>query len=229
MSSLPSIARRLIFYTRPYDLTRDTTLLLSFVPANPQELYKDLYPAAWKVLRMSGGNVGSSASATYSARLAFGVRQSDNQNITIPQTHVEIRLGQLTQLSTNAEGFVHWSLPTAQQVGSDEEQKGTLKAINDTQEQRDICIGTLDTDRPEFSPMICWPRVNNGATAAVDFLPHLYIYAYSGLKETDLIRGEVENFLGNWDLSLLQKTPTDNRFHLFEDKSDGQRLRLVKD
>ncbi|CAE6446373.1 unnamed protein product [Rhizoctonia solani] len=229
MSLLPSIARRLFFYTHPYDLTRDTTLILSFVSANPQELYKDLYPTAWKVLRMSGGNVGTSASAIYSARLAFGVRQLNNQNFTIPQTHVEIQLGQSTRLSTNAEGFAHWSIPVAQQFGSDKEQKGTLKAINDTQEQRDICIGTLDTDKSAFSPMICWPRVNNGATAAVDFLPHLYVYAYSGLKETDLIHGEVENFLGNWDLSLLQKAPTDNRFHLFEDKGDGQRLRLVKD
>ncbi|CAE6464558.1 unnamed protein product [Rhizoctonia solani] len=230
MSSLPSIARRLLFYTRPYDLTRDTTLLLSFVSADPHELYKDLYPTAWKVLRMSGGNVGASASAFYSARLAFGVRQSNNRNVTIPQTHVEIRATRTTRLSTNAEGFVHWTLPTAQQTGSDKNQpRGTLKAINDTQEQKDICIGTIDNDKSGFSPMICWPCVNNGATAAVDFLPHLNVYAYSGLKETDLIRGEVENFLGNWDLSSLQNAPTDNRFHLFEDKNDGQRLRLVKD
>ncbi|KDN42173.1 hypothetical protein RSAG8_07031, partial [Rhizoctonia solani AG-8 WAC10335] len=47
-------------------------------------------PTAWKVLRISGGNVGTSAAATYSARLAFGVRQSTNRNVTIPETHVEI-------------------------------------------------------------------------------------------------------------------------------------------
>ncbi|ELU39661.1 hypothetical protein AG1IA_06312 [Rhizoctonia solani AG-1 IA] len=142
------------------------------------------------ILRSYRLEVGASASAFYSARLAFGVRQS-------------------TRLSTNAEGFVHWTLPTAQKAGSDKNQpKGTLKAINDTQEQKDICIGTIDNDKSGFSPMICC----NGATAAVDFLPH-----------TDLIRGEVENFLGNWDLSSLQNAPTDNRFHLFEDKNDGQR------
>ncbi|CAE6461240.1 unnamed protein product [Rhizoctonia solani] len=239
MSSLPRIARRLIFYTYPHDLTRDTTLLLSFASVNPQEFYKDishynidgcfLVPTAWKVLRVSGGN-GTAASATYSARLAFGVRQSDYKNLTIPETYVEIGLGQSTQLSTNSEGFVHWSLPVAQQVGSDKSpDHGTLKAINNTGGQSDICIGSLNAEKSMFSPMICWPRVNNGATAAVDFLPHLHVYAYSGLQETDLIRGEVENFLGNWDLSLLQGLPTDNRFHLFEDKNDGQRLRLVKD
>ncbi|KAH7325477.1 hypothetical protein B0J17DRAFT_681509 [Rhizoctonia solani] len=206
MAFLPRIARRLVFYTYPYDLTRDTTLLLSFMSVNPQELYKDLYPTAWKVLHISGGHVGTAASATYSARLAFGVRQSTNRRVTIPQTHVEIG----THLSTNTEGFVHWSLPVAQP-------------------QKDICIGSLDSGKSIFSPMICWPQVNNGATAAVDFLPYLHVYAYSGLKETDLIRGEVENFLGKWNLSLLQKSPTDNRFHLFEDKNDGQRLRVVKD
>ncbi|CAE6493593.1 unnamed protein product [Rhizoctonia solani] len=226
MASLPRIARRLVFYTYPYDLTRDTTLLLSFMSANPQELYKDLYPTAWKVLRISGGHVGTAASATYSARLAFGVRQSTNRHVTIPQTHVEIG----THLSTNTEGFVHWSLPVAQPVAPDKYQEnGTLKAINNTGEQKDICIGSLDPGKSIFSPMICWPQVSNGATAAVDFIPHLHVYAYSGLKETDLIRGEVENFLGKWNLSLLQKSPADNRFHLFEDKNDGQRLRLVKD
>ncbi|CAE6405677.1 unnamed protein product [Rhizoctonia solani] len=229
MSALPRIARRLVFYTYPHDLTRDTTLLLSFMSANPQELYKNMFPTAWKVLRISGGNVGTSASANYSARLAFGVRQTNHKTITIPETHVEIGLGQSTELSTNAEGFIHWSLPTAQKPGSGKSDHGILKAINSTGDQSDICIGSLDGPKSIFSPMICWPRVNNGATAAVEFLPNLHVYAYSGLQETALIRGEVENFLGNWNLSLLQGSPTDNRFHLFEDKNDGQRLRLVKD
>ncbi|CUA77316.1 hypothetical protein RSOLAG22IIIB_06644 [Rhizoctonia solani] len=230
MSTLPRIAQRLVFYTRPYDLTRDTTLILSFVSANPQELYRDLFPTAWKVLRVSGGNVGTSALATYSARLAFGVRQSNHKTITIPETHVEIGLGQSTQLSTNSEGFVHWSLPVTQKVEPDKSQgHGLLKAVNNTGEQSDICIGSLDGEKSIFSPMICWPRVNNGATAAIDFLPHLHVYAYSGLQETDLIRGEVENSLGDWNLSLLQGSPNDNRFHLYEDKNDGQKLRLVRD
>ncbi|KAJ1299992.1 hypothetical protein OPQ81_003840 [Rhizoctonia solani] len=195
--------------------------------ADPQELYKDLYPTAWKVLRISGGNVGTSASVIYSARLAFGVKQSTHKNITIPQTHVEIG----TQLSTTEEGFIHWSLPVGRQMGSEKgPDKGVLKAINNMQEQKDICIGTLDTDKSVFSPMICWPCVNNGATAAVDFLPYLHVYAFSGLKGTSSNNSlYVENFLGGWNLSLLQNSPNDNRFHLFEDKNDGKRLQLVKD
>ncbi|CAE6452089.1 unnamed protein product [Rhizoctonia solani] len=157
MASLPSIARRLVFYSYPHDLTRDTTLLLSFMSANPQELYKDHYPLAWKA--MEAMVVGTAASAVYSARLAFGVRQSNHRNITIPQTHIEIGLGQSTELSTNAEGFVHWSLPAGKEVGSDQSQgKGLLKAVNNTQEQKDICVGTLE-DKSTFSPMISWPRV----------------------------------------------------------------------
>jgi hypothetical protein len=48
-------------------------------------------------------------------------------------------------------------------------------------------------------------------------------------SETELIRGEVENFLGNWNLSTLLNSPNDNRFHLFEDKNEGQKLKLTKD
>ncbi|CAE6462446.1 unnamed protein product [Rhizoctonia solani] len=187
MSALPRIARRLVFYTNPHDLTRDTTLLLSFMSANPQELYKDLFPTAWKVLRISAGNVSTSASATYSTRLAFGVRQRNHKTITIPETHVEIGLGQSTELSTNTDGFIHWSLPAAQQPGSDKSDHGILKAINNTGDESDICIGSLDGQKSIFSPMICWPRVNNGATAAVDFLPHLHVYAYSGLQGTSSV------------------------------------------
>ncbi|KAG8754889.1 hypothetical protein FRC11_006381 [Ceratobasidium sp. 423] len=225
MTLISKIARRLVFYTYPHDLTRDTTLLLSFMPPKTEELYRDIFPIAWKVLRISGGHVGTSAVANYSSRLAFGVTQINNTNLTIPETFIELGLGQSTRLTTNNEGFTHWSLPSGKPVIAD----GPLKAVNDTGDQKDISIGSLDVYTSSFLPIICWPKVNNGGTATVKFTPDLHVYAYSGYRETELIRGEVENFLGNWNLATLLNAPNDNRFHVFEDKNEGQRLKLVKD
>lgn len=219
------MARRLVFYTYPYDLSRDTTLLLSFMPPKTEELYRDMYPTAWRVLRISGRHVGTTAVAEYSSRLAFGVTQVNNRNVTIPQTYVEIGLGQSTRLTTTDDGFVHWSLPQGKALRAE----GPLKALNDTGDQRDICVGSLDPRTSGFLPILVWPQVNNGALAAFKFTPELHVYAYSGYQESELIRGAVEHHLGNWNLATLQNAPTDNRFHLFEDKNEGQKLKIVKD
>ncbi|CAE6497025.1 unnamed protein product [Rhizoctonia solani] len=186
MSVLPRIARRLVFYTHPHDLTRDTTLLLSFLPANIRELHRDHARTAWKVLLVSGGGVGTTALVTYSARLGFVVKQSSHGNITIPQTHVEVGLGQSTRLSTSAAGFIHWSVPTSpfQPADFNNNKRSTiLRAFNDTLERRDIHVGLFNTENSMFEPIITM-YVSNGAAAVVEFLPHLHVFAYSRSKNT---------------------------------------------
>jgi hypothetical protein len=42
MMSMTKIARKLVFYTYPFDLMRDTTLMLSFMPPKTEKLYIDM-------------------------------------------------------------------------------------------------------------------------------------------------------------------------------------------
>ncbi|ELU39662.1 hypothetical protein AG1IA_06313 [Rhizoctonia solani AG-1 IA] len=58
-------------------------------------------------------------------------------------------------LTTNNEGFTHWSEPSGKPILAD----GPLKAVNDTGDQKDISIGSLDVHTSSFLPIICWPRV----------------------------------------------------------------------
>ncbi|KAF8600942.1 hypothetical protein BDV93DRAFT_587025 [Ceratobasidium sp. AG-I] len=211
---LSRFARRLVFYTYPFDLTRDTTLLLSFSPPRTEQLYRDMFPTAWRVIRVSGGHVGTHAKADYSSRLAVGVGQVNQTNVTVPTTFLEIQV-EPNIFRSCGKGSLHDDEP--------------VKAINESGDVKDLFVGSLDTSHSAFLPIICWPNVNNGGTAAVKFTPELHVYACSDYKETDLIRGEVENSLGNWNLVTLLNYPSENRFHLFEDKKDGQRLRLSKD
>ncbi|CAE6497611.1 unnamed protein product, partial [Rhizoctonia solani] len=151
------------------------------MPPRTEDLYRDICsPYQRRAWWVSGLNsrakyllifvslpVGTSSVAEYSARLAFGVTQINNTNLTIPETYVELGLGQTTKLTTNAEGFTHWSQPTGKLVPAD----GPLKAVNDTGDQKDISIGSLDVHNSNFLPIICWPRVNNGGAATVNFAP----------------------------------------------------------
>ncbi|GJE94749.1 hypothetical protein PsYK624_109210 [Phanerochaete sordida] len=207
--------------TKAQGVSENTNIILTFVPVDKTDLYSKQLPVVWKLLKFAA-NQTQTVNVTYSARLGVAVAQIDTGLVQIPQTFIEMGLGQTTSFTTDSDNFVEWSEPSPKPAPG----TGTIVADNESGSKQDLMLGTVSGET-NFQPVLVWKAVNNGATMTASFTPKLRAYAYKNYQETAIIKGEIETgLLGEWDLATLNASPKVNTFHLYEDNNAGGKLTI---
>ncbi|KAK1223744.1 hypothetical protein PQX77_013374, partial [Marasmius sp. AFHP31] len=143
--------RTLIFNYKPGQLSKDVTVTLVFDPPNKGELSGDQNHVAWRVAHLKS-NPGSPAmnafSVDFDSRLGFGVAQLCNGNTVTPNSMIEMKLGETTELILNGSNPT-WGAPS----GSG--GNGTIiRATNKTGYVQNITVGTVKDIGGGFSILI---------------------------------------------------------------------------
>ncbi|KAJ8085071.1 hypothetical protein PM082_003850 [Marasmius tenuissimus] len=143
--------RTLIFNYKPGELTKDVNVTLVFDPPTRGELSGNQSLVAWKVANLKS-NPGSTTidafSVDYTARLGFTVAQLTNGNSVTPNSIIEMKLGQTTDLILNGSNPT-WSVPS----GSG--RNGTIiRATNKTGYAQNITVGTMKDIGGGYSALV---------------------------------------------------------------------------
>ncbi|KAF9255147.1 hypothetical protein L218DRAFT_1008896 [Marasmius fiardii PR-910] len=182
---MTSLYRKLVFYYKPEEITRDTNVIFTFTPPTKDPLSEKQNRAAWKVveIRKSEPQDGTFI-VEYLADFGFSTAQ-------VP--------GQTTNLETNRT----WSTPRPLPGGS-----SSFQAINKTDTYQDIAVGTI-AYRGEYidlDPTFLF-RVGSESAATAQFQPTLMMYSTMNYKQNSLMTAEVTTGL-YWqqELDVLKET-----------------------
>ncbi|KAG8965316.1 hypothetical protein FRC03_000700 [Tulasnella sp. 419] len=187
--------RTLNFYS--YGLTEDVTIMLMFDPPNPERLFIDQWPIAWKVITLRKGS-HCKASVSYCARIAFSTAQVNKDNIVDCETWQEVSLGQTTTLAVG-KNF------TPSMAGGN----GRLMGLkNRTGDRATVGIGFVKGDliHQRYEPTLLWTGGINNSNVNVQFTPKLSAYVTKAYQSSELLRGEVEtDSIWTQDLAVLEE------------------------
>ncbi|KAF9255149.1 hypothetical protein L218DRAFT_1008886 [Marasmius fiardii PR-910] len=207
---MTSLYRKLVFYYKPDEITKDTNVIFTFTPPTDDPLTDKQNRAAWKVveIRKSEPQDGKFI-IEYRANFGFSTAQVDSDNIIDPQRTIQMKPGQTTNLKPNRT----WSTPTPLPAGS-----RSIQAINKTDTYQDIAVGTI-VYRGEYADLEPTFLFRVGAVTA-NFHPMLMMYSTMTYKQNSLMTAEVTTGL-YWkqDLSALQQETT---YWSFKELSNGR-------
>ncbi|KAJ8085055.1 hypothetical protein PM082_003834 [Marasmius tenuissimus] len=214
--------RTLIFNYKPGNLTKDVTVTLVFNPPTKGELSGDQNHVAWRVANLKAGS-GSAASNAFSvefdSRLGFGVAQLSNGNSVIPNSMIEMKLGETTELVLNGSNPT-WGAPSAN--GGN----GTIiRATNKTGYVQNITVGTVKDIGGGFSilvPTFMW-KVGGGLTAEANFQPILSMFVNLDYKQNDFMTADLASIEPIWTCDLSALGPITN-FSFSEADQQGYKV-----
>jgi len=212
-------------------LNKNTTLVLSFVPLKTDSLYSSQFPVVWKRISF-GKEQTNSVKITYTARLGVSTTTTGN-DFVYAGPFVEMKLGQSATLSVDKTSE---SLPFVWSTPKDGPNPGTgaFNVTNKVDHPRDISVGMITEEykngmkMTKFEPVLTWHGVESGAAVSIEFTPKLNVYSYGSYQATQILKGEVENVLGTFDLAKLSPPSTGetNEFLLYNNSAAGNALTL---
>lgn len=207
--------------------TKPTTLLLSFAPLKKTKLTHHQIPIAWKVLEVIANDSQTIGPIEYNARIGFLKPSVEVGQFVGGGADKEVKLGQKTTLKGTP---AHWTNPTLID-GFSELGKGTAVATNESDGTTNIVVGLYNAE-DKLEPVLMFMDVDVGQNVSVELTPMLRVYDCADYQVTQILRGDVEGFLGEWNLAKM-KAPgdsrTQNHFTLFKDGDDKGRLKLISD
>jgi len=221
-----------------HKLKKSAVLILTFEPLNKSKLYKDQFPVIWKRIILAEGQ-STSASIEYTGKLGVATTTTGN-DVVYPGPFVDMKPGQSSALSVDQRSEIGpaaplvWSDPTPLNPISGDR---LFSATNKTGYPKDISVGLITEEFKSgfkisgFQPVLTCHNLDNNYTLSIEFTPRLKIYSYSNYKETQIIRAEVENCLGTYDLLKLsppENTGKENIFVVYTDETGGNSSLTVK-
>ncbi|KAF9255152.1 hypothetical protein L218DRAFT_1008889 [Marasmius fiardii PR-910] len=199
---MTSLYRKLVFYFKPEEITRDTNVIFTFTAPTEDPLTDKQNRAAWKVveLRKSVPQDGKFV-VEYRADFGFSTAQVDSGKIIDPQLTIQMKPGETTNLKPDRT----WSTPTPLPVGS-----RSFQAINKTDTYQDIAVGTIikKGDHIDLEPTFLF-NVGSESIVTAEFHPKLMMYSTMEFKQNSLMTAEVTtNLYWTQELAALQQETT---------------------
>ncbi|KAF9254031.1 hypothetical protein L218DRAFT_1010197 [Marasmius fiardii PR-910] len=199
---MTSFYRKLVFYYKPDEITKDTNVIFTFTPPTDDPLTDKQNRAAWKVveIRKSEPQDGKFI-VEYRADFGFSTAQVDSGNIINPQRTIQMKPGETTNLKPDRT----WSAPTPLPFGS-----RSFQAINKTDTYQDIAVGTIvhRGDYIDLEPTFLF-NVGSESIVTAEFHPKLMMYSTLEYTQNSLMTAEVTTGLYfQQELSALQKETT---------------------
>ncbi|KAJ8085030.1 hypothetical protein AAF712_013336 [Marasmius tenuissimus] len=217
--------RTLIFNYKPGQLTKDVTVTLVFDPPTGGELSGEQNHVAWRVANLKsnpGSNAMNAFSVDFDSRLGFGVAQLSNGNSVIPNSLIEMKLGETTEL------FLNGSNPTWGPPSGSGGNGAIIRATNKTGYAQNITVGTVKDIGGGFSillPTFMW-KVGGGLTAEANFQPNLKMFVNLDYKQSDFMAGDLASIEPIWSANLSALAPTTS-FAFSEADQQGYSVRAM--
>lgn len=164
-----------------------------FEPPKAGVLYKDLFPLAWKVVKMQERGVAEGI-ATWNAYTAFFIPSVEAGNLIHAANYASCATGQ--ECTVTSDGDLS---TVTDAVGG---TPNVLKCKNLTGTPADIGIGFTDEDGENIQVALMWTGVANKESVVAQLTPVLQVYAARDYKQTEIIRGEIDGPL-LWSGNLM--------------------------
>jgi len=210
---MSTIVKNIVFYsTTDKPLVETFQLLLTMQPLDPNRLFKDQFPVAWRVADFNA-NESQQVIVTYTAQLGVGVAQIDGDVIQT-SSDIHIGLGQQAVYTTNG-----WKAPTPDPAPG----VGPVHAINGVERLENISVG-LYGDDDLYHPLLVEKNVTYKATMGGTFHPAIFVYGVNDVQENQLFTTEIENNLGSFNMANFGAT---TYFQVFNDP-DTTELKILQ-
>eukprot|EP01119_Soliformovum_irregulare_P012891 TRINITY_DN3374_c0_g1_i1.p1 TRINITY_DN3374_c0_g1~~TRINITY_DN3374_c0_g1_i1.p1 ORF type:complete len:221 (-),score=37.93 TRINITY_DN3374_c0_g1_i1:165-785(-) len=160
------------------DTNYSCVLLFKEIAVNPGDLWKDTFPAAWKVFNVTKG--GNAVQRNFNPEFYASLYEAETGNLVQSADTRKIKLGEITKGSKT--DFIQFdSAPN--ETGGD---TSTIVVSNTGDEALDI--GLMDGSK---NPMVVRRQVKGGESAA--FVPKFELYAYleRGFIDGVVVKSEI--------------------------------------